>query len=168
MLKAFTHIFLIALLGLYSVGMPLLQHVCLKTGRAEWQVYQATDQCALPAAEACCTHEASPAAACCSKFQTLPTHSSGCDVATTHQSTEGECSCCHTTGTQLVLPQETPAAAFVGVFIPLEALYTVFLGWHHPLSIEDSQTSGTLAANYPPPPLPSGRSLLQQQSILRI
>jgi hypothetical protein len=167
MLKAFTHIFLIALMGLFSVGMPLFQHVCLKTGRAEWQVYQATDQCVLPAAEACCTHEAAPAAACFSKFQTLPSHSSSCDVATAHQSAASDCSCCQTIGSQLVLPQETPAAAFVGVFIPLEALNTVFLGWQ-PLTLEDNQTFGTLATGYPPPPLPGGRSLLQLQSILRI
>jgi hypothetical protein len=167
MLKAFTHIFLIALLGLYSVGMPLLQHICLKTGRTELQVYQATDTCELPTATACCDHEAAPAASCCSKFQTIPTHSTGCNVATTHLSTAGDCNCCHTTGTQLVLPQETPAAAFVGVFIPLEALYTVFLGWH-PLTLEDSQSAGTLAACYPPPPLPGGRSLLQLHATLRI
>ncbi|MBX3101224.1 MAG: hypothetical protein KF690_01810 [Bacteroidetes bacterium] len=158
----------IGLFGLYAAGMPVLQHVCLRSGKTETIVFSARDICQQPEREDCCELPQAISPACCSKFQALPLASStqeACSSTHSHNSTEGNCECCHTESTQVLLPCDAPVAYTQGLTAPPIALLQVFLGWHSlPVPAENATTRQI--ADSPDPP--DGRSRLRLLTILRI
>jgi hypothetical protein len=166
---------MLALMGLYGMGMPLLHHTCLKSGKVETALFASGDLCmdAPRMADCCAVPEAAAPACCataqsCSLPQAAPAASSCATAGHAHHTAEddGSCNCCHTESTQILLTVDTPQAQTNGLHTLPVHLLQVFLGWEMPSLLHTQVVAGHAREVWYPP---GGRQrLCQQLTILRI